>query len=192
MHLRRRRNLLLITILLGAAVLSWWLLSEVQLSGEAEDRARVHRPDFFLDDFILLAMDETGQPKHRIQGTHLEHYPDDDTAEVDEPYMEIYRPQAPDWQISARFAWIGPAGEQVRLQREVVVERVATPEVAPMTMLTEELLALPDAEYVETDLPVKFLGTGWDVTAIGMRGWLGEGRMELLSEVRGVHEPRKP
>jgi lipopolysaccharide export system protein LptC len=191
MYLRRRRNLLLLVLLLGAAVLSWWLLSQVRISGEVEDRAQVHRPDFFLDDFILRVMDEAGRPKHKVEGTRLVHYPDDDTAEVDDPYMEIYRPQAPDWQISARFAWIGPGGEQVRLQREVVVERVAEADVAPMTMLTEELLALPDDEYVETDLPVRFLGTGWDVTAIGMRGWLGEGRMELLSEVRGVHEPRK-
>ena len=192
MHLRRRRNFLLVVSLLGAAVLSWWLLSEVQLSGEAEDRAQVHRPDFFLDDFILRVMDETGRLKHRVEGTRLVHYPDDDSAEVDDPHMEIYRPEAPDWQIRALFAWIGPAGEQVRLQREVVVERVATADVAPMTMLTEELLALPDDEYVETDLPVTFLGTGWNVQAVGMRGWLGEGRMELLSEVRGVHEPRKP
>ena len=191
MYLRRRRNLLLLAILLGAAVLSWWLLSQVQLIGEAEDRARLHRPDFFLDDFVLLAMDESGQPKHRVMGERLVHYPDDDTAEVNEPYMEIYRPEAPDWQVSARFAWIGPGGEQVRLQREVVVERVAETGVAPLTMLTEELLALPDDEYMETDLPVTFLGSGWDVRAVGMRGWLGEGRMELLSEVRGVHEPRK-
>jgi lipopolysaccharide export system protein LptC len=190
MHLRR--NLPLIAVLLGAAVLSWWLLSQVQISGEAEDRARVHRPDFFLDDFTLLTMDETGIPKHLVQGTHLVHYPDDDTAEVDEPYMEIHRPQAPDWQIRARFAWIGPAGEQVRLQREVLVERVAEADVAPLTMHTEELLALPDDEYVETDLPVRFLGTGWELQAIGMRGWLGEGRMELLSEVRGAHEAREP
>ena len=192
MHLRRRRNLLLVVFLLAAAVLSWWLLSQVQLSGEAEDRARVDRPDFFLDDFILLAMDEAGQPKHRLQGTRLLHYPYDDSAEVDEPIMEIYRPEAPDWQISARFAWIGPAGEQVRLQREVVVERMAEAGVAPLTMLTEELLALPADEYVETDLPVTYLGTGWKVQAVGMRGWLGEGRMELLSEVRGTYAPRTP
>jgi lipopolysaccharide export system protein LptC len=106
--------------------------------------------------------------------------------------MEIYRPEAPDWQIRARFAWIGPAGEQVRLQRDVQVERVAEPGVAPLTMLTEELLALPDDEYVETDLPVSFQAPGWNLRAIGMRGWLGEGRMELLSEVRGIHEPRTP
>ena len=190
MHLRRRRNLPLVLALLGAAVLSWWLLGQVRISGEAEDRARAHRPDFFLDDFTLRVLDEAGQARHMVQGRRLVHYPDDDTAEVDDPYMEIYRPQAPDWQVSARFAWIGPGGEEVQLRREVVVERVAEEGVAPLTMLTEELLALPNDEYVETHLPVRFLGTGWDVHAVGMRGWLGEGRMELLSEVRGVHEPR--
>lgn len=190
MHLRRRRNLMLLVILLGAAVLSWWLLGQVQLSGEREDRARLHRPDLFLDDFSLLTMDEAGRPKNRLQGERLVHYPDDDSAEVDEPYLEIYRPQAPDWQVSARFAWIGPDGEQVRLRREVKIERVADAGLAPLTMLTEELLARPDDEYLETDLPVTLLGPGWDLRAVGMRGWLGEGRMELLSEVRGVHEPR--
>lgn len=192
MHLRRRRNLLLVVTLTAAAVLSWWLLSQVQISGEGEDRGRVHRPDFFLDDFILHVMGENGQPKHRIEGTRLVHYPDDDSAEVEEPRMEIHRPEAADWRISARFAWIGPAGEQLRLQREVRVERAAGADTTPLTMLTEELLALPDDQYVESDLPVTFLGLGWNVQAVGMRGWLGEGRMELLSEVRGIHEPRIP
>lgn len=187
-----RRNAWLVIGLLLTATLSWWLFTQVQLSGDTAAREKAHRPDFFLDDFTLTTMDETGRPKHRVTAPHMVHYPDDDTAEVDDPYVEIYRPDAPDWRIRARFAWISPGGERVRLQREVHVDRVGDADHAPLTMLTEELLALPDDQYMETDLPVTFLSPGWNVQAVGMKSWLDEGRMRLLSQVRGVHEPTQP
>ncbi len=187
-----RRNLWLILGLLATAGLSWWLFTQVQMEGEVAAREKAHRPDFFLDDFTLTVMNEQGRAKHRVQAPHMVHFPDDDSAEVNDPYVEIYRPHTTDWHIRARFAWIGPGGERVRMQRDVRAERLGNADVQPLTMLTEELLALPDEHYMETDLPVTFLSPGWNVQAIGMQSWLNEGRMHLLSQVRGIHEPNQP
>lgn len=188
----RNRYLLLLLAMLAAALLSWWLFSQSRDDAPARAGGQDHRPDFFLDDFVLTVMDEQGQPRRRVVAPHMVHYRDDDSAEVTQPDADIYRQTGPDWRIRAQHAWIGPGGDEVILRRDVKVERIATPRYAPLTMLTEELLARPDQDYMETDRAVVFLSPGTRVDAVGMRGWLEQGRMLLLSEVRGVHEPATP
>ncbi len=188
----RNRYLLLILAMLVTALLSWWLLSQSREEAPVEADGPGHRPDFFLDDFVLTVMDEQGQPRRRVVAPHMVHYRDDDSAEVEHPDADIYRETGPDWRIRAEHAWIGPGGDEVVLRRNVRVERQGTPQHAPITMLTEELYARPDEDYVETDRAVVFLSPGSRVDAVGMRGWLEQGRMLLLSEVRGVHEPATP
>ncbi len=185
-----RRNRWLIFGLLATAGLSWWLFQQ-QSSVPAEDR-QAPRPDFFLDDFVLIAMDEQGVPKHRVSAPHMVHYRDDDSAEVQQPFVEIFRADLPDWQIRAQRGWIGTGASEVQLTGDVVVQRLADPRHPPLTLRTEMLQARPDDHYLETDQAVTFLSPGWKVQALGMRSWLNEGRTVLLSEVRGIHEPETP
>ena len=46
----------------------------------------------------------------------------------------------------------------------------------------------PDDEYAETDKHVKIKNGDSITEAVGMRAWLGEGRIQFLSRTRGKYE----
>ena len=51
---------------------------------------------------------------------------------------------------------------------------------------TEDLRVLPDDEYAETELPVSISTPKSFTRGTGMRAYLGESRVQLLSKVRTV------
>jgi lipopolysaccharide export system protein LptC len=57
-------------------------------------------------------------------------------------------------------------------------------------LTTSRMTVFPDKEYAETSQAVKIEGDGGVTTANGMKAYLNEGRMLLLSNVRGQHEAR--
>lgn len=55
---------------------------------------------------------------------------------------------------------------------------------------TPELVVKPDAQYAETDKAVMMKNISGQTSAVGMKAFLKEDRVELLSQVRGIHEPQ--
>ena len=52
------------------------------------------------------------------------------------------------------------------------------------------MTVLPEKDYAETRQPVRIVAANGVTTATGMKAYLNEGRMLLLSNVRGQHELR--
>jgi lipopolysaccharide export system protein LptC len=60
---------------------------------------------------------------------------------------------------------------------------------APTARLTTQALTLyPERDYAETAQSVRIQTAGSNTTATGMQVFLNDGRLELLSNVRGQHE----
>jgi lipopolysaccharide export system protein LptC len=83
---------LLALLALGALFL--WLPSGLLLRPVAETEKR-HEPDYIIEKFVATAMDEQGRLKHELRASRLEHFADDDSMELEQPYLIQYSPDAP-------------------------------------------------------------------------------------------------
>lgn len=183
------RNLFTVLLFLLAAASSWWLYQKVQSTEPARSIEAKHEPDYFFEDFVLTSMDSQGQPKHRLKGTRMTHYPDDDTTEIEQPELELYVNAMPVWQINAEHGLVSAEGDQVLMRGEVRIKRHGSGQQDAVYVHTRDVLVRPDEKYAETDQLVIITSGNLKVKAVGMRVFIGQGRVELLSKVAGVHVP---
>lgn len=190
MPLLMNRRLLAALAATAIALLSWWLLGKVETTPRPVANGAVHAVDYYLKNFTLTAMDVDGQPGHRLTAAALRHYADNDTAEIDRPYMTVFRRDETPWQVSAAAGHLTMPDERLLLQGDVRIERSAGPNNAALELLTRDVTVRLNDEHAETGAPVTIRHQQGVTTGIGMTVSLKEGRFELLQQVSGHYVPR--
>jgi len=183
------RNLLTALLFMLATASSWWLYQKVQPTEPARPIKAKHEPDYFFEDFVVTSMNSQGQPKHRLKGDRMVHYPDDNTTEIEQPELDLYKNAKPVWRINAEHGLISAEGDQVLMGGEVRIKRHGSRQQDVVYVRTRDVLIRPDEKYAETDQLVVITSGNTKVKAVGMRAYIEEGRIELLSKVEGVHAP---
>jgi lipopolysaccharide export system protein LptC len=179
-----------LTLILLAALLAWWL------SQEPEDRLfipkpkRIHGPDYFLDDFETVVTDKDGRFIYRLNGAIMTHYPDTETALLEQPRLLVNTDDGWRWMISAANAVIEQSKGLIHLQGQVIVNRDSDMVAgAGLTLETEALDIFVDADYAENDEDVKITQTTGVTRAHGMRINFTQRHLYLKSKVRGEYVP---
>ena len=174
--------------LLVAAIATGWLLYDLDPSTLDTAPTSRHAPDFFVENFVTTTMDEQGQPKRRVQAEHMAHFTDTDTHELRRPYLQVFSTGVDPWHIRSERGWLSANGNVMLLLGRVHIWRNAPDGSKTMDIKTSDLRVLPESEYGETDKPVVITTPHSQSQSVGMRTFLGQGRMELLSQVRTVYE----
>lgn len=182
---------LVVLVVAGLASLSWWMpVEQGPVSKLVTAPEKRHIPDYYLGDFDLTTMNAAGRPRYYLQAQGMSHYADDDTAEMAQPRLTVYRHEAAPWVVRSREAQVAAAGESVLLQGDVKVERPAQDRRGRLEIDTASLRVVPAKEYAETDQPVVIV-TDFGVTrAIGMQADLKQQQLQLLAQVRGEYAKR--
>jgi lipopolysaccharide export system protein LptC len=175
-------------VLLGIlAALSWWLYRNAAEPRPPVRGASDNSPDAFVEDMVLSTLDSNGRLAHRLTAERAEHFPGD-RAELLAPALEVHRPQGMPWSVRSKYATVSAAGRQIELRGGVEIHRQPEPGDGAVHAYTSHLLLRPDDKYAETDAAVRYLSAGTQLTAVGMRAFFDEGRVELLSRVTGRYE----
>ena len=77
------------------------------------------------------------------------------------------------------------------LYGDVQIWRLNEAGVRELEIETRDVRVLPDTQYGETDKPVVIRTPGSVTTSIGMRAYMGQRRIELLSGVKTIYEQNK-
>lgn len=109
--------------LLALAVLSWWLPMRLTGNSPAPDTEARHEPDYTIENFTAIAMDAIGWRKNELRAAKLEHFPDDDTIELEKPYLIQYTPDGPPTHTRADHGTASPDGKEILMQGNVRVTR---------------------------------------------------------------------
>lgn len=181
------RNIFLLLVLAAAAT-AWWL-SRLGDGAERSQRLKAHEPDYYMENFTQTTMNAAGGPLHRLSAEMMLHYPDDDSTELVRPVLEVYNEAATPWRVRAEKGWVSANSDVVLLTGEVHIWRDSENGERELDVLTRDLRVLPRERYAETDKPTRIHAPGVLYTAVGMRAVFQEDRLELLSRVRGRHEP---
>lgn len=183
---------LLFSLIAAAAIALLGLL----LTGGDEEAAdpattpQAERPDFFLEDFEMVAYDSGGQRHGTLQGRLGEHFPQRGELEIHAPEMTLRSREGINWRARAPLGIAHREQEWIELRDEVTIRRPATAERPPLEIETRQLRFDTAAGKARTEAPVTAREPLGTLRGTGMTlDYLGD-RLRLHADVRGTYELR--
>jgi lipopolysaccharide export system protein LptC len=170
------------------AVVSFWVLREMDTEIFGSTQTAPHTPDFYMERFVSTVMGPDGRPQRRVEADYMAHFPDTDTHELQRPYMVVYREQGPPWHVRSERGWVSASGDVMLLLGKVHIWRNNASGIKELDVKTEDLRVLPERDYGETDKAVLITTPASQTRGVGMRAHLDQSRLELLSNVHTRYE----
>lgn len=180
--------LLLIALLLVA--IGYWNIRPESFMQEAPVSQGSQSPiDFYVTNSRTVQYQPDGKRNYELTTEKMEHVKASDVSLLTRPDLLSYRGSQLPWHVTSERGEVGPKGEEVELIDNVKVERTDA-KGRPTVITSSRMTVLPEKDYAETHQPVRIVAANGVTTATGMKAYLDEGRVLLLSNVRGQHELR--
>ena len=193
-----RLSLYLPVLLMGLLALgTWWLVRNApQPLAVGPEKAAVHEPDYFMNDFSIKNFDASGRLASQIEGTMARHYPDTDTLEIDNARMLSVAPDGRTTRGSALRALSNGDGSEVQLFGNAVVTREAHAapgrQSQPQLRFEGEFLhAWPNEQRVRSNRPVVLTRGSDRFTADSLQYDNLDMVLKLQGRVHGTIQPGK-
>ena len=113
------QRLIIVFFLVITALGSTWLLNIVSQQRTSSGKENYHEPDYYMEDFTTVTMKQDGTPKSSLYAVHMAHYPDNDTSELLQPKMELFRNTRLPLYVSADKGWVTSDNEVILLEGNV-------------------------------------------------------------------------
>lgn len=187
------RKLLNILLFACAATLlvalGYWNINPESFAKQ-ERAPTVQNPvDFYATNTNTVQYMVDGTLHYEMQANKVEHIQASDITLMSSPRVALYRGEELPWHIRSERGEVAPAGKEVELIDQVRIERTDA-KGRPTILTTSRLTVFPEKEYAQTQQAVRIEAANGVTTAQGMKAYLNDGRMLLLSNVRGQHEVR--
>ena len=188
-------------LLLGSlAAVTYWLDAQVQAPAMHRDGSSRHDPDLFLTDFKAITFDAQGLARESLSAASAKHFPDDDSAQLDEPRLSLTEPGRPKMTITADSGVIAGDREHGDFKGHVKVVRDADPAPSapgetpsgPVTLTTSLLHVDTRDERVTTDQPVTIEEPRGIIQGRGLQFDNKAKRVRIESHVSGTLSPQPP
>ena len=180
-------------VLLLAAVtaVTVWLDRQVQPPETSSNGKARHDPDYIVDVLTVTRVGLDGTVRYKMKARRIQHYPDDDTTNLDAPTVVSFRGAGVTMTATSKTATLSGNGENAYLQDDVRLTRSAYDNHSEMTMLTSWLHVIPDDGIAKTDKAVHIEDATTVITADGLEFNNNTHILNLLSNVRGRYEKSK-
>ena len=177
-----------------AVLLVLALASNLWLTGLGNPQGEIKQffgrtPDVTMEEFEVTTMDEDGNPLRRLAAAHMAHFSDTGIKELTQPHLIVYRDQAEPWHVASERGRVSADNDVLMLLGKVDIWRNNRDGKREIHIETEDLRVLPREEYAETELPVRISTPETLTRGTGMRAYLGESRVQLLSQVKTTIDP---
>lgn len=133
-----------------------------------------------------VLFDRQGRLSRQLHAQRLEQWAGEEAAHLIQPQLTINDRQQRQWRVHARSGWIYPDNRPFLLEQEVVMHQ--EPENSGLFLETTRLRIEHNGDSVETDAAVVVRAGNWHFTSKGMHANLDRQQLELLAQVRGIHE----
>jgi lipopolysaccharide export system protein LptC len=189
--LRKLRPLLpWVPIVMLLAAIGYW---NIRPQSFLQQSPNAHSPQSDVDFFALNSRTRQflpdGKLRYDLVSEKFEHLASTDVSLLTHPDLHLYRGIGPPWRVRSERGEVSPNGTEVELIEQVRIERIDA-KGKPIILTSSRMTVWPDKNYAQTQQPVKIEAANGVTTATGMKAYMDEGRMHLLSNVRGQHELR--
>jgi len=188
------RGIFYLAMLALLAGLSYSLLRWVESGLREPELAKSQDPVMIIERFQAVRLNSAGLREYVIKAPQLAQLPNQLGVRIAWPVLDWYQPdgQTREWRLQAEQGWVAEDHQTVRLEGAVTMTRLAASGKPPMTVTTRDMLIRPGERSVESAAPTRAITPGGELRSVGVRAWLDQERLELLSKVRGTYEPPKP
>lgn len=178
-----------LTLILLAAVMGWWLSQPLEERLFTPPPSLRHEPDYYLGHFQSAIATDDGLFRYRLNGANMFHYPDTNTAEIEQPHVIVNLAGGARWEIAANHAEADQASGYIQLTGQVSASRfIAGQDREDLRLQTELLDIYVDDHYAETDEDVMIARATGVTRAHGMHINFPQRHLYLKSKVRGEYE----
>ncbi|KAF1067306.1 MAG: Lipopolysaccharide export system protein LptC [Pseudomonas citronellolis] len=185
-----RQKLLLAVIALLLIALGYYWNVRINLFDDQVIPVNDDAIDFYAVNAHSLQYRDDGALQYEMTAERMEHVKATDITNVTTPDLFFFREgETLPWHVQSVRAEVAPEGKQVELIDDVRVQRTDA-QKRTLLLNTTRMTVIPDQNYAQTDQPVKITEPNGVTTAVGMKAYLKDSRMLLLSNVRGQHEVR--
>ncbi len=184
--------MLALALVAAAAGISWWFEGMVRSGAPNTHNSANTAPDYYVDQFTAISMNNDGRPHSRLSATKLVHYAHDDHADLTQPRMLFYPDRGTPWSVIAERARTEEGDRVVNLLGKVHITRAASGANRPLSVDTRDLTVYPDSSYATTNKHAVIRSLSYELSGTGLRGWFEQERLQLLSNVQGIYKHAQP
>ena len=184
-----RRPLLLTLIAALLAAVGYWNIRPESFDSNPPSVSDTNAIDFYVINAKSTQFQADGSLDYVMTSDKLEHIKASDITLLSNPDLFLYRNNVQPWHVQSSRGEVAPGGKEVELIDNVRVARTDA-KGRPTILTSSRLTVFPDKEYAQTQQAVRIEAANGVTTAQGMKAYLNDGRMLLLSNVRGQHEVR--
>ena len=184
-----RNTLLFGSITAIFAAVGYWNISPERFL----DKPVVHVDESAIDYYATNAHSVQFLPDGKLQyemtSDKVEHLKATEVTLLTNPDLNMFRGTEFPWHVQSEKGEVNPDGTQVELIDSVRITRFD--EKNRRTLITTtRMTVFPQQQYAQTERDVRIDGAGGVSTGKGMKAYLKESRIHLLSNVRGQYEAR--
>lgn len=185
------RNLLLTTMLLGAAavfLLFWLSPPEIFLKSPVSDTEELPKADSYMLNITKLDFDSDGTQVFQLDATEARHYNSDNLLELEQPTLISFHPTESEqpWHIRANQGTVTNDGARAVFQGQVYAWQLLNND-KKNELETEKLIVHPHERTTETDAKVTITTPRGNTVGIGMKSDLNKETFSLHARVRGIY-----
>lgn len=178
------KNYIGLSIVLALALASWWFQDYLQKPAAVKSQTDERFADYFMENFTITSMDDSGQPTYILKAQYLQHFADDGSTEILFPVIKFKEANG-DWSISANRAKILKDKNIIHLYDNVKMQRILSNSSNALSINTHYLKINTQNKIVETDQQAHIKTQNFELDTLGMVFNSRQGILELKSEVKG-------
>lgn len=182
-------RLAIILVLLAGALLTGWHAWKSRLVVDTAEQAEV-RSDFILRDFEIIALNAQGRESFALRAPDMQQTPGERTMELATPLFLMPVEHGGHWEVRARTGWVNESSDLLKLRGDVVA---ISPMGAtrPTEIRTEQLDVFPNDSRATSEVLVTVTSPGTRMEGTGMEANLAGKRVQLLSNVSLINDPKR-
>ena len=118
---------------------SWWLSRGVAPPAAEHNLEARHDPDYIIENFSATVMNELGRRRYILHARKLVHYFDDDTSELEQPYLIQFQDGTAPIHARSNHGWLSSGASEIVMTGAVHVARNRDPRDAGAQVTTDKL-----------------------------------------------------
>ncbi|NWA07735.1 LPS export ABC transporter periplasmic protein LptC [Pseudomonas gingeri] len=187
---KKIRNIVLFAVIAALfAAVGYWNISPERFLEQTAAPVDSTLVDYYAINAHSVQYMPDGKVQYDMTGDKVEHLKVSDVTLVTKPDLQLYRGTAFPWHVQSERAEVNPDGTQVELIDSVRIARTDDKQ-RNIVITSSRMTVFPQKQYAQTEQAVRIDGPNGVTTGTGMKAYLEESRMHLLSNVRGQYESR--
>jgi lipopolysaccharide export system protein LptC len=171
------------------AAVGYWNISPERFLDKPVVRANESEIDYYAINAHSVQFLPDGKLQYEMTSDKVEHLKATEVTLLTNPDLNMFRGTEFPWHVQSEKGEVNPDGTEVELIDSVRITRFD--EKNRRTLITTtRMTVFPQQQYAQTEQDVRIDGAGGVSTGKGMKAYLKESRIHLLSNVRGQYEAR--